>query len=305
LAKVKAYPGCPDLAFMIASRITNPYADADAIVTISGRRGSGKSTTSLALAEGIARWVAKIRNKGESPEKFFTLANVKTISPEGALSLFSGSDFGMQENSVFLIDDSGTQWSSRRFFSETNMRINETLQICRVYRCCIIFNFISEGMIDLQGRGMSDYKIQILWKNVKNQQVVFKCKMNQGVGSKDDYGRFLRWHGKRLTRFVIGRPSLELEDGYKRLRRQETDKFVHRDDNPEAEVINKPHKLTRREINRQTILKSLLPQVKAILDNPDIEPSKKTDHALAKSCHTTRYWSSIAIAELSKDATVQ
>jgi len=265
---------------------------------MSGKRGSGKSTSSLALAEGIARWIAKIRNKGEPPEKFFNITNVKTISPEGALSLFSGTEFGEQENSIFLIDDSGTQWSARRFASQVNQRINETLQICRIYKCVIIFNFISEGHIDLQGRGMSDFKCEILYKNIQNQQVIFKVLFNQSSGGKTEYKRFLRWQGKRVTRFIIGRPSPELEKQYKALRRAETDKFVHRDDNEVS--LGKTKKETPRDQKRREILESLIPSVRKILDDPTLPDNQKTECVVAKRCLTSRYWALAAIAELKK-----
>jgi hypothetical protein len=152
-------------------------------------------------------------------------------------------------------------------------------------------------MIDLQGRGLADYKCEILYKNTINEQVIFKCLYNQSTG-KGDYKRFLRWHGKRITRFVIGRPSEALEKAYKELRRSETDKFIHRDDVGSEQA--KPQIPKPREQKRAEILKDLVPQVKEYLNNPNIPIKNKTDHGISKGLLTTRYWASAALAELKK-----
>jgi len=51
---IEACPGCPTLSWMIALRVTNPYEDSDAFISVTGRKGSGKTTASLALCEDIA-----------------------------------------------------------------------------------------------------------------------------------------------------------------------------------------------------------------------------------------------------------
>ena len=225
---IKAYPGCPTLSWMIALRVTNPYEDADAFISFTGRKGSSKTTSSSALCEGIAEDVAKIRGKGEDPHKFFNINHVRSITELGALELLS-SGMLQEENSIFLLDDTGTQWGARNFQSPINKTLNSILQICRIYRCVIVANFILQTHIDIQARGMADFRAEMQFKNTKDQQAIFKFYyLEQGVrrGKPQEYKKYLTWHGKRIKQWVIGKPSPEFEAQMKIVRKDNTDEFV-------------------------------------------------------------------------------
>ena len=225
---IKAYPGCPTLSRMIALRVTNPYEDADAFISFTGRKGSSKTTSTSALCEGIAEDVAKIRGKGEDPHKFFNINHVRSITELGALELLS-SGMLQEENSIFLLDDTGTQWGARNFQSPINQTLNSILQICRIYRCVIVANFILQTHIDIQARGMADFRAEMQFKNTKDQQAIFKFYyLEQGVrrGKPQEYKKYLTWHGKRIKQWVIGKPSPEFEAQMKIVRKDNTDEFV-------------------------------------------------------------------------------
>jgi hypothetical protein len=213
---------------MIALRVTNPYEDADAFISFTGRKGSSKTTSSSALCEGIAEDVAKIRGKGEDPHKFFNINHVRSITELGALELLS-SGMLQEENSIFLLDDTGTQWGARNFQSPINKTLNSILQICRIYRCVIVANFILQTHIDIQARGMADFRAEMQFKNTKDQQAIFKFYyLEQGVrrGKPQEYKKYLTWHGKRIKQWVIGKPSPDFEAQMKIVRKDNTDEFV-------------------------------------------------------------------------------
>jgi hypothetical protein len=213
---------------MIALRVTNPYEDADAFISFTGRKGSSKTTSSSALCEGIAEDVAKIRGKGEDPHKFFNINHVRSITELGALELLS-SGMLQEENSIFLLDDTGTQWGARNFQSPINKTLNSILQICRIYKCVIVANFILQTHIDIQARGMADFRAEMQFKNTKDKQAIFKFYyLEQGVkrGKPQEYKKYLTWHGKRIKQWVIGKPSPEFEAQMKIVRKDNTDEFV-------------------------------------------------------------------------------
>jgi hypothetical protein len=225
---IKAFPGCPTLSWMIAKRITNPWEDADAFISFTGRKGSSKTTSSSALCEGIAEDVAQIRGKGEDPEKFFNIEHVRSITEVGALDLLSSGALEI-ENSVFLLDDTGTQWGARNFQSPINKTLNSILQICRIYRCVIVANFILQTHIDIQARGMADFRAEMQYKNTRDQQAVFKFYyLEQGVkrGKPQEYKKYLTWKGKRIQQWVIGKPSPKFETQMKQIRKDNTREFV-------------------------------------------------------------------------------
>jgi hypothetical protein len=235
---ITAYPGCPTLSWMIAKRVTNPYEDADAFISFTGRKGSSKTTSSSALCEGIAEDVVKIRWarakqqgipwKKEDPEKFFNIDHVRSITEVGALDLLSSGALEV-ENSIFLLDDTGTQWGARNFQSPINKTLNSILQICRIYRCVIVANFILQTHIDIQARGMADFRAEMQYKNTRDEQAVFKFYyLEQGVkrGKPQEYKKYLTWNGKRIKQWVIGKPSPKFEAQMKQIRKDNTREFV-------------------------------------------------------------------------------
>lgn len=226
---IEAYPGVPPLSWHLAKRVTNPYEDADAFVSVTGRKGSGKSTATLALAEDTAKYIARMRGKGEKPEDFFTIDHVKSVTSSGMIDLLSSGEL-QKENQIFVIDDTGTQFNARKFNSATNIAIGSILQICRIYKSIIFANFIMFGNVDKNGRELSDYRAEMVQKNTFTKQAVFKFfLLEQGKdarGQSKEYHKFLSWHGKRIKYWVISQPSNELNEQYKKMRRESTDQFI-------------------------------------------------------------------------------
>lgn len=221
---IKAYPGCPSLSWMIASRVTNRYEESDAFITFTGRKGSSKSTSSLAFCEGLSEDIAYIRGNGAKPEDYFNIDHVRTISKTGAIELLT-SGILKKQNAIILLDDAGTQWSNRNFATMINKYLNQIVQIMRIYQGVLVANFIMKDHIDKQAREMVDYRIQMLWKNTRVNQAVFKCKYIE-QGENGEYTKYLTWNKKRIKRFVIGKPSKELYAQYKIMRGENTDTFI-------------------------------------------------------------------------------
>ncbi len=290
-----AYTGCTTLTWMIAKRVTNPYEDSDAFISFTGRKGSSKSTSSAAFCEGLAEDIAKLRNKGENPEKFFNITHVRSITESGAIELLSSGAL-KQENSVFLLDDTGTQWGARNFQSQINKYLNSILQICRVYKCVLVANFIMANHVDIQARQMTDYRAQMLYKNVRANQAVFKFfYLEQGENGKE-YKKYLKWHGKRITKWVIGRPSEKFEAQYKKMRRENTDEFisdasarlVELQDGKKSGNVENDGRL--RDYTTHPKVTSIQAKVWAIREDQNRSPKEKTDTAIARELGTTRYW---------------
>lgn len=227
--RVEAYTGCPSLTWMIASRVCNKYEDSDAFIGWTGRKGSGKSTASAAFCEGLAADIARIRGKGEDPELFFNIDHTKSISSLGAVDILT-SGILKQENSILLLDDTGTQWGARDFASQVNKTLNAILQIMRVYRGVLVANFISQNHIDVLARQMQDFRAEMLWKDTTNGQAFFKFfYLEQGTDKKGrpkEYKKYLTWHGKRIKIWMIEKPSDKFNKAYKQMRRENTDKFI-------------------------------------------------------------------------------
>lgn len=304
---LKAYPGCPTLAWMIAKRVTNPWEDADAFISFTGRKGSGKTLASSALCEDIAESISRLRGKGEDPQDFFNIEHVRSITEMGALELLSSGAL-TKENSVFLLDDTGTQWSARNFQSPINKTLNSILQICRIYKCVIVANFILQTHIDIQARGMSDFRAEMQYKNTREQYSVFKFYyLEQGTkrGNPHEYKKYLKWNGKRIKQWVIGRPSAEYEAAYKKIRKENTDEFIVNAKQKVADILEKSgvtdqsdekkeaayrHDGRLRDYTIHPNLLKIRDRVMQIRNDPKRTAREKTDTFIARELGSTRYW---------------
>lgn len=222
--KVSAYPGCPSLSWMIAQRVTNRFEESDAFITCTGRKGGGKSTSSMALCEGMAEDIAYLRGYEHDPEYYFNIDHIRTITKTGAIELLT-SGILKKQNAIVLLDDAGTQWSNRNFATMINKYLNQIVQIMRIYQGILVANFIMKDHIDKQAREMVDFRIQMLYKNTRAGQAFFKCKYIE-QGENGEYTKYLTWHKKRIKKFVIGRPSDQLYTQYRIMRGENTDIFI-------------------------------------------------------------------------------
>ena len=300
-----AYPGCPSLTRLIAMRVTNPYEDQDAFISCTGRKGVGKSTATSAFCEDLATEIATLRGKGESPEKFFNINHVRSISELGALEMLSGGAL-TQENSIFLLDDTGTQWSARNFQSPVNKTLNAILQICRVYKCVIVANFILQSHIDIGARGMADFRMEMQFKNTKEEYAVFKFYyLEQGMKRNKpyEYKKYMKWHGKRITQWIIGKPSQKFLKDYIVMRRENTDVYITEAKQKMEEVMEKLNET--EDTKRDKAMKNdkrlrnydIHPEILRIQDmvtkmrgDVNLSAREKTDTNIARAVQSTRHF---------------
>ena len=302
---ILAYPGCPSLTRLIAMRVTNPYEDQDAFISCTGRKGVGKSTATSAFCEDLAIEIATLRGKGESPEKFFNINHVRSISEIGALEMLSSGAL-TQENSVFLLDDTGTQWSARNFQSPINKTLNSILQICRVYKCVIVANFILQSHIDIGARGMADFRMEMQFKNTKEEYAVFKFYyLEQGMKRNKpyEYKKYMKWHAKRITQWIIGKPSQKFLQDYILMRRENTDVYIadakikmdevleklnETEDTKRDKAMKNDKRLRNYDIHPEIL--RIQDQVIKMRGDPNLSAREKTDTNIARAVKSTRHF---------------
>jgi hypothetical protein len=221
LQPIQAYPGCPTLSWLIASRVCNKMEESDAFILISAKKGAGKSIASLALAESIAADIVKLRGLGEDPRDFFNMNHIKTVTRTGILDLLTSGTMELG-NRVFVLDDFSVQYSNRQFQTLINRMIGDLLLTSRIFKNVLIANCVDKSHIDKLGRGLIDYEIRMVSKSTNTQQSIFKCYLiEQGIDGAE-FRRFLTWHGMRIRFWLCGKPSKELEAEYVGERRENT-----------------------------------------------------------------------------------
>lgn len=277
---LEPYPGCPTLSWKIAQRVCDKNEDAEAWISVTGRKGAGKSTASNALAEDIAKCIAIIRNKGEPASKFFNVNHIRSITETGMAELLSSGAM-QEENSVWVIDDSGVQVGNRSWMSIINKTIVAISQISRVYKNVIILNFISSHHIDVQLRNILDYRAEMMWKNTKLGEAYFKFFLLEHSDDGTEYKHYLTWHGMRIVLWTIGKPSDELETAYKKMRAENTNSYIETAKEKLDMKFNGKEKIKEEKAiikdNRENVLR---------LKNVE----KLNIEQIARSTGLTRYW---------------
>jgi energy-coupling factor transporter ATP-binding protein EcfA2 len=205
---------------MIARRVSDPYREMDALILILGRKGSGKSTLSIYLAQWISYHLSKLL--GGKPTDYFTIKNVRSVDPSGTMEMLT-SDLMTMENQILILDDASISWNSRDFAKQESKGLNAVLTICRVYKIVLIVNTPAGFMLDKVPRTMADYIIHIIGANTYTKQTLFKCFFYEVGETGKEYRKYLTWHGKRIKYWISYLPSLRLLNKYKKLRKERTD----------------------------------------------------------------------------------
>jgi hypothetical protein len=235
---ISPYPGTPPFSWILSMKVCDTHQDADACVGWFGKKGSGKSTGSLALAEDCARNIAYIRGKGEDPKEFFDVrTHCVSVTKLGAISLLTSGAM-KKYNSVFILDDvkrlvsllillcGSAQWNSRNAMSWINKALNDVLTIARIYKCIIILNCVMSDSVDKVVRQLLDYKIQMVSKNTFTKQSIFKAYICEAGADGTIYNKFLTWHRMRIKYWVGGLPTPESEKIYKEMRLNNTTEAI-------------------------------------------------------------------------------
>ena len=142
-------------AMYIAKRVTGRDKQ-DFTMIMTGRKGTGKSYSSLRICQLIAIEIANIM--GTKPEDYFTIDNCALLEDsEGINRLVKTA--GMYQ--ILLIDDAGVAMGSRDFATQKNKNFNKLLSTCRTKRWVIILNVPAKSHIDKQIRELVDCHAQV------------------------------------------------------------------------------------------------------------------------------------------------
>lgn len=127
----------------------------NAIIMISGQMGSGKSYTALELARLISIYIAqKLKTV---PEDHFSMNNIGIMVMDEIAQIYEHMD--SHYRCVYIIDDAGATFNSRRFTSDANIAQNDRIQTMRPHSNCVIFTVPMKSLMDKVVRNLSGYMI--------------------------------------------------------------------------------------------------------------------------------------------------
>jgi hypothetical protein len=250
-----------DLISTLHDRMTGRQA-LDATVAVYGDKGVGKSEACMYLSE---RLDAKLcRTYGKPPGTFFSIDNVRSVDREGTLEMFTAEQFKRRKHQVFVVDDAGVAANARKFQTDINQRLNDILQVARIYRHCIFINTIAPFLIDMVLWSFANITCIVVGPDMNPESPTYEMNrlrtyvMSSGGAPaerrKKMYNKHFQFQGEdgRINRIVMvrtRRPSAVLLAQYEALRKEKTDAlldlhFLHSE--PNQEKLMKAPKRTNK-----------------------------------------------------------
>lgn len=208
-------PIAPGAFSQWAARRISGRDKQDLIISVTGRRGSGKSYSALWLAVQISIELARLL--GGSPEDYFNLSNTATLQDtHKIMELLQAS----KKYQVIIVDDASLAISSRQWNSESNQNWNALLTVCRTKRWAIILTSPLKSMIDITTRDLVDFSIHV-WRPFHvggfNILKIFSTEKSY-IGKNMEFSKRFAV-GKRKPRYWIAfSPQKEMCDEYDKLR---------------------------------------------------------------------------------------
>jgi hypothetical protein len=128
----------------------------NAVIMTTGAMGSGKSWTMLELARLISIYVAE--RLGGKPEQYFNIKdNLGIMTMDEIAAVYEHMD--KNHHCIYIIDDAGATFNSRRFTSDNNIAQNDRIQTMRPHSNCVIFTTPQKSLMDKVVRNLSGYMI--------------------------------------------------------------------------------------------------------------------------------------------------
>lgn len=243
----------------IAQRVTGKDKQ-DFSMMMTGRKGKGKSYSSLRIAQVLAVEIAKIT--GKTPDDYFTLENNCCLleDTEGINRIIKSAGL----NQIILIDDAGVAVGSRDFATTKNKNFNALLSTCRTKRWVIILNVPAKSHIDKQIRELVDCWAKVVIKMHDcgfNILKINSVEINENNQNKP-YGKRYQFGKRKIGMYAVLSPDPLTAEKYDTLRDAAAQRII------DASITgDEEPKLSKREQHRQEMLTKYSERIIEMLDD--------------------------------------
>jgi hypothetical protein len=245
-------------ARFVAERITGEDKQ-DMSMIISGRKGFGKSRSSLYIAYRVAKEIALVL--GGNWQDYFSLkTNCALLEDTDGINKLAKT---VGKHQVILIDDAGVAVGSRDFATTKNKNFNTLLTICRTRRWFIIFNVPVRTHVDKQIRELVDCVARVYkpyHKKGFNILKVHSVEISETNFNKP-YSHRYSFNNKKVDMWVAFNPPQDMVDAYEEGRDSATDRIIM------ASITgDEGEPLPKREVKFQKLLTEVFDTIKQMDD---------------------------------------
>ena len=228
-------PPIKSLCTHIAERVCGKDIQ-DALIILSGKRGSGKSISALTLAKGISKEISRLKYGDFShADNIFNITHVSSIDTASLLNIISTVEIA---NSVIILDDGSLALNSRNSMTNINKMVVNLITVSRHKGNVVIITTPSRGQIDIQIRNMCSHWAEITDSHHEkgyNAMTFRKVFFNQTNGktftanlTAQDLGYDGPYSNKlKLNRWIVPKPNdPKLIKDYEKMRSSQGDALI-------------------------------------------------------------------------------
>lgn len=195
-----------------------PY-NQDVMANAAGKKGAGKSYSTIELARCCAVRTAIILDNDESKWKdyFDVERNMAVMDMDKMIDILTSNE----KHQVIISDDAGTIIGARKWHSEDNQLVNDVLVVNRTNNNIYFSSAPESNHQDKQSRNLPEHQIDFV-KNEAGMSCGFAtAKYFEKVTdpkTSESYHQYHWWKNAQVMRIVIGKPPKSLTDEYDKLR---------------------------------------------------------------------------------------
>jgi len=205
------------LSGFFAETVMGKY-NQDISFLLVGKKGSGKSYTSLSLAYNCALKLADAL--GGPWTKYFNIENnLATIDPVKANEVMGN----LGEHQVKVLDDIGIGWGARNWQDEENKAKNDCVQISRISKQIVIYSCPSQFLLDKIPRSLVSHYGETSQQFFSKGFVTIKVFEPQILHRQGKIIQpYLLVNKNKFVLYQITSPPKELSNAYDTIRKEVT-----------------------------------------------------------------------------------
>jgi hypothetical protein len=234
------------------------------LMAIIGRTGTGKSSAALQIAHETAKYMATLNS--HSPDYYFNIDHVAIITEDEIVRVMSS----IKKNGIYILDDIGVGWNSRKWQSKANIIMNNIIQTFRTWNNLLILTVPDDENIDKVPRNSLRYRIDMKEANFD---------MGYSLGAMQEFVRNFKFkknffpypknEGVKYVRVKFNRPPDILADEYELRRVAIQERMQAENIEQMKEVFNDGNEVfTKQQLQKQESINKTIDALEYIKTNP-------------------------------------
>lgn len=201
--------------------ITTGKYQADVMCNIAGKKGSGKSYSSVEEGRlcGIKTAIEKDNDPAKWKDYFDIERNVAIMDSDKLIDILTSKE----KNQTIISDDTGVVIGAKKFRSDENQLIDDVFVVNRTQNNIYLSSSPEAKHVDRQARDLPEHQLDFQKNEALMSCGYAICKYFQKITdpkTSESYHQYHYWNNAKVLRCLIPKPPKEMCDEYDKLREQ-------------------------------------------------------------------------------------